>query len=273
MVPRAKKIAEYIRNAFSGPKGKMDELIMEALVALMDPPPGEIEGAAYVEQLGPCVREALDQHIENCKQQGVAADIEFGICSTIINKRYIFSEVRNDFLSWLVNISPYKFEALCKKILELEGCKQVQVTPASADGGIDFYGIKEIIIYDDYEPTIFQKVEVLIIGQAKKYTNTLQIEELRSFMGSIELMKHGNLKNAPNFLPVLSDNISYKPLSPIMLIFITSADAHQSVKDVASWTGIRLITGKELIDILYKNRLGFRMYDSGIRFEPQDIEI
>jgi len=272
MIPRAKKVADYIRNTFNSPKGKLDELISDALMALMDPPPGDIERVELAEQLESGVREALSQHIENCKQQGIATDIEFGICSTIIiNKHYAISEARDDFLKWLTEISPYKFEALCKKILEIEGCKNVQVTPPSADGGIDFYGIKEVAIYNEYEPTIFNKIDVLVIGQAKKYTIPIGIEEVRHFIGSIELLKLSKIRNAPGFLPCILDDLSYKPHSPILLLFITSGDASPNVKAAAQWSGIRLITGKELIDILYRNKMGFRIYESGIKFDPVDF--
>jgi hypothetical protein len=272
MVPRAKKIADYIRNTFSGPKANLDDLIMNALSVLMDPSPSEIERVELAEQLGGGVREALIKYMEGCNEQGISSEIEFGVSSTIlINKQYEISHAKNDFLNWLAEISPYKFEALCKKILEIEGCRNVQVTPPSGDGGIDFYGTKEIVVYNSYEPTIFKKIEILVVGQAKKYISPVGIEEIRHFMGSIRLIKLASLRNAPDILPCITDDISYRPLSPILLLFITSGDANQNVKDIAGWAGIRLITGNELIDILYRNKLGFRIFESGIKFEPSDF--
>ena len=268
-----KKIFTYIKNSFDTPIGKLDDLISDVLEHLIDPPPGPVLMAELIEKYEQGVKAEIKKYVEDCKSSGDSPDFDFGLSSSIlINKKYIIREAGQEFLKWLSDLDPFKFEALCKKILELEGCDNVQVTPPSGDGGIDFYGTKKIMVPNNDNPIVFRNVELMVIGQAKRYSNPIDIGEIRSFIGSFDLIKIASLKTAPKCLPnVIGDEVSFKPLSPTFLVFITSSEANPTAKQIARWLGIRVISGKELIDILYENRVGFSVYESGVKFEPDDL--
>ncbi len=268
-----KKIFAYIRNSFDSPKGKLEDLISNVLEQLIDPPPGPVLLGELIEKHEEGVKAEIRKYIEDCRSSGDFPELEFGFSSSIlINKKYVIREAGQEFLNWLSNLDPFKFEALCKKILELEGCDNVQVTPPSGDGGIDFFGTKKIMVPGNDNPIVFRNVELLVIGQAKRYSYPIDIAELRSFIGSFDLIKIAGLKTAPDCLPnVIGEGVSFRPLSPILLLFITSSEPNATAKQVARWLGIRIISGKELIDILYENKIGFSIYESGVKFNPDDL--
>jgi hypothetical protein len=269
----SKKIFEVIKNTFSTPSATLDELIGNALSFLMEPPPSEIQEAELIEQFRDGVKREINKFIKDCKLRHVPPDYEFGITDNfVINKKSSIHDANHEFFKWLSEISPTKFEFICKKILEIEGCDNVYVTQPSADGGVDFWGTKKLMVVDDNNAIIFRQVELLIFGQAKRYSYPIGIVELRHFLGTFNLIKLEGLQNAPDCLPKVLKEISINPLSPILLIFITSGEFNENAKEIARWLGIRLIAYKELFYLFFKNRLGFSFYGNTVKFDPSTLE-
>ena len=268
-----KKIFDIIKNTFSKPGANLDELIISALTFLGEPPSSQIEEAELIAQYKENVQKEIQKFIDDCKSRCIPPDYEFGVSRNfLINKKSSIQDASQDFAKWLSEINPIKFEFLCKKVLEFEGCENVRVTPPSADGGVDFWGTKSICVVDKYIPIIFQQIDLLVIGQAKRYSNPIGIVELRHFLGSFSFIKIEGLITAPECLPKVFQEGSYKPFSPILLIFITSAEFNENAKEIARWLGIRLLGIKELIYLFYENKFGFRFYENIVKFDPSDFD-
>jgi hypothetical protein len=185
-----KKIFDIIKNNFSKPISPLDELIGSALPFLMDPPPSQIQEGELVEQYREGVKNEINKHIADCKLRNIPPYYEYGTSSNfILNKKSSIQEASQDFMKWLSTIDPSIFEFLCNKVLELEGCDNIYVTPLSSDGGVYFWGTKEILVIDNSNPVFFKEVELLIIKQAKRYSGPVGISDLRNFIGAFHLIK------------------------------------------------------------------------------------
>jgi hypothetical protein len=274
MTISASKVFNYINNNFSQPQAMLEDLIGDALDIYFDIPLGSIQKAEMVNELIDKVRCEIQNHITKCQSMGIVSDFDFGTHpSCLINKKVELFSAKKDFFNWLYNLHPKKFEELCRIILKLEGCNNVKVTPYSGDGGVDFYGTKILAIEYENTPSVFKNVEVSVIGQAKRYAvgNKIDIEQLRCFIGAYNIIRIAELKGSPTQLHNPIDTESFKPLSPSLLIFITSSEADGTTRETAKWLGIKLISGQELVEILYSNNIGFRRYKSGVVFEPSDF--
>lgn len=274
MAISAKTVFTHISNNFSQPQAMLDALIEEALDVLSDSPLGPIQKCEMVDELVDKVRDEVKAYIRKCQLSGDVPAFEFGTHrSCLINKKAEIFAAKKDFYEWLYALHPKKFEGLCQKILQLEGCDNVKTTPYSGDGGVDFYGTKQVMLENDDNPTVFKNVEVSVIGQAKRYSigNKIDIDQLRCFVGAFNMIKLAQLKDSPGQLHNPIDTVSFKPLSPALLTFITSSEADEPTRQTARWLGIKLIGGEELVDILYSKNVGFRRFKSGVIFEPTDF--
>ena len=88
----------------------------------------------------------------------------------------------SDFIDWktklskvLMNMNPYGFERLAKRVIQECGFTHVVVTKKSGDGGIDGYGKLKI-------NGLFT---VNIAFQCKRYSGTIPTSEIRDFRGSL----------------------------------------------------------------------------------------
>jgi hypothetical protein len=274
MAISAKTVFTHIANNFSQPQAMLEELIGDALEILSETPLGPIQKGEMVSDLVDKVRSEICNHTKRCQSMGIVPEFEFGTHrSCLINRKAEIFEAKKDFYEWLYSLHPKKFEGLCHTILTLEGCDNVKTTPYSSDGGVDFYGTKKITVQDEDSPTVFKNIEVSVIGQAKRYSNgnKIEIDQLRTFVGSYNLIKLAELKGSPAQLHNPIDTESFKPLSPALLTFITSSEADEPTRLTAQWLGIKLIGGQELVEILYSKNIGFRRFKSGVVFDPSDF--
>lgn len=270
----ASRVFNYINQNFSQPQAMLEDLIRDALDLYFDIPLESIEKVEMVNDLIDKVRSEIKNHINKCQSMGIVPDFDFGTHpSCLINKKVELFSAKKEFFNWLYELHPKKFEELCRIILKLEGCYNVKVTPYSGDGGVDFYGTKILTIECEDKPSVFKNVEVSVIGQAKRYAlgNKIDIEQLRCFIGAYNIIKIAELKGSPAQLHNPIDTNSFKPLSPSLLIFITSSEADETTRETAKWLGIKLISGQELVEILFSNNIGFRRYKSGVVFDPSDF--
>lgn len=274
MAVSSKTVFAYLKTSFDQPQAMLENLIEDALDVLAETPLGPIQKSEMVSDLVGKVRDEVQRYISKCQALGIVPDFEFGTHrSCLINKKVDLFGARKDFYEWLYALHPQKFESLCQKILILEGCNNVKTTPYSGDGGVDFYGTKQVALADEDNPAVFKSVEVSVIGQAKRYAigNKINIEQLRCFVGSYNLMNLAQMKDSPPQLHNPIKTESFKPLSPTLLTFITSSEADEPTRQTAQWLGIKLIGGQELVEIFYSKSIGFRRHKSGVVFEPSDF--
>lgn len=139
------------------------------------------------------------------------------------------NKVKGDLLERLRKIDPYKFENVVAKLFDAMGYGDITVTKKSSDGGID-----GIIHQDKFG---FEKIYI----QAKRYAEDNKIREplIRDFIGA---MSRGTKKG----------------------IFVTTSIFDESAVNKAKDAEhtIRLINGRELVDLMYKYNVGVQLKNS-----------
>ncbi|WP_317294318.1 restriction endonuclease [Ligilactobacillus saerimneri] len=134
--------------------------------------------------------------------------------------------IQDELLNCLINMNPYKFEALMVQLLAVMGYKgdegQSLVTQKSNDGGIDG------IINQD--PLGLQKVYI----QVKRYTlqNTVSRPEITSFSGAIKL-RHADRG-----------------------VFITTSSFTSGAEEAARALNITLVNGDMLTNLMLQYHVG-----------------
>jgi hypothetical protein len=268
--PRAQQIFGYLRTSLDQPVVRLEDAVVDAIGMMVEEPLSDIQALELAEDRLDTVRELIDQHASECASAGIAPDLKFGADrNTLVNNRANLALARQQFSDWLRVLTPFDFEHLCRVILELEGCGGVQVTSQSGDGGIDFYGFREVIIAGERGPGLFQSTKVLVVGQAKLYTASIGIAPLREFLGSAALITLSALRNAPAAVTYPMVTSDYRPLGPTLMVFVTSSEANQSTLEVARWLGVRLIGARELFDILESHDCGVERAGSIVTFNPE----
>ena len=120
-------------------------------------------------------------------------------------------------------------------LLKKLGCKDynIKITKDTKDNGIDYWGILEL---EGINTT--PKLEMLIIGQVKKYSGTVSVKEIREFIGSVK----GAFLDG-SFGKRFNEN------TPHMLQFVSTGElSHESNKLVRNCK-IHLITKRHLIQM------------------------
>ncbi|MEW6532034.1 MAG: restriction endonuclease [Thermodesulfobacteriota bacterium] len=271
---KPKDIAEYIIQRFQKPQARIEELIDDYLNECVEETLSEIQRSEIIATIEVSVKCRLEKHVNLCRDQGLTPSFRFGECdkSLLINQEYKLGSAYADCREWISNLPPAKFESLCRIVLTAEGCENVQVTRFSGDAGVDFFGTKTIRQHTPDGPDIFRNMELLVIGQAKRYSDSVQIDEIRNFLGALSLLRIAGLETRPGFIQCPVNMLSYRPFSPILLIFIASSDAGGNTYDFAKWLGVRFIGGRELTEILYNNGVGFLKYGSTVKFSPNHVK-
>lgn len=267
------EIFKSIKQNFRSPIEKTDDVIAKAINLICEEKPSELEIAEFVQKYKKKITNFIQKDIEDCVEKKIESDIIFGTTEEFLKRTKVnLVDAQNDFNSWISQLDPLLFEKFSKKILELEGCENVKVTPSSGDGGIDLYGTKEIVINDKSAENVFRNITLLVIGQSKRYKDEIGISQLREFVGSVSMIKYSLIENSPKSFAKPIGIECYKPLTPLLMTFITSNKANKNTAEVAKWLGVRFIDGFELSRILYRNNLGFHKYKDSIKFEPEEIE-
>ncbi len=161
------------------------------------------------------------------------------------NEPYIKSinKVHLELLEKLRKIDPFKFEVICKLILEKVGGES-GVTPKTHDGGVDFYSLNLRHFGDQFLLPITSSISVF--GQAKRFKDGNEITEsdLRKFVGGallkIDEFRDGNKINV---------------LSPIIFAFWTTSSFHAGAKEYSKRMGIWYMDGITITDYLIKLEL------------------
>lgn len=136
------------------------------------------------------------------------------------------STVRESLRALLLDMDPFDFEHLVKRLLEEMDYQNVEVTSRSGDGGVDVVG--------DIELGITSVREVV---QVKKHRRTIQRKDLDALRGSL-----------------------YR-FNAVRGTIVTTSSFASGAQEAAFATGvapITLIDGDKLIDMLIKHGIGVR---------------
>lgn len=152
-------------------------------------------------------------------------DHSFGIMSElkIIHTKHK-EALRKQILTNLKRLSPTDFELFSKKLLDVYGFKDMVVTPATKDGGIDGYGKLRVGI-----------AYIEVAFQSKRWNNLpVPQKEIQSFRGSIQ----GKCEQG---------------------IYFTTSTYTRGAKEVSLQKGavpIILIDGDLIVDLMFEKEFG-----------------
>ncbi|KGO85424.1 hypothetical protein Q765_16280 [Flavobacterium rivuli WB 3.3-2 = DSM 21788] len=112
--------------------------------------------------------------------------------------------------SYINNLSATRFEKYAALLIKIFGYEISYATKISHDQGIDFIGVKRFQLFDS-------KRNNYLIGQAKKYNDLVNVNEVRNFAGSVILLRSKEFSQAKVY-----ESILMKSFTPIEGVFVTS---------------------------------------------------
>jgi len=203
----------------------------------------------------------LQKKIEHQKNRGIPPDYDFvPYPPNTLFKYHLLSENgfsdmrshRKEILKTMCRMKSRSFEYLCEHILNINRIVVSGVTPGKKDGGVDFWGILEMDKFLEADKThsglLFKGVKFKIIGQAKRYKNTVGDGEVRIFETHYMDLLQGRgraVGKIPDWFNILT--------VPILPIFITTNKFSKDAKYYAKTKGIVLKEGEEIVEDLIKS--------------------
>lgn len=191
---------------------------------------------------------ASDQHLQGycfCEPNDSA--------ETIDAKRKRSRQI--EYYEYLVRLHYNQFEMFCGALLRLWNCTSVNVTQASADQGVDFYGkvplgkfLKKTILPESAEEGMF----AWIVGQAKKYDiSKISTSELRELVGAVQLAKSKVFSTATDPL----SELNILTCNPVIYLIATTGQMTSGSHKVLERSGIIGLDGFQLSTILADNEV------------------
>ncbi|OGW71348.1 MAG: hypothetical protein A2047_00050 [Omnitrophica bacterium GWA2_41_15] len=157
-----------------------------------------------------------------------------------------YAQRQNIFQNALNGISDSVFEQFSAIVLKWMGCREVWVTPASHDQGLDAFGYSY-----DLKKYLSSKSECVIVmlAQAKHYIKTkIGTKEIREFVGAFGLAIHKIFSSVDDKY----EQLEIKPFGPAVLVFLTTQEVPQTVKRLATRSGIVVLTTEDIYEMFYK---------------------
>ncbi len=145
----------------------------------------------------------LENYISKYKKTGISIDYN---TNEIIISKNVFK-----ISKFILGLSANKFEKYSALISTLFGYKLSNATKQSHDQGIDFICIKPFELFDSKRCSY-------LIGQSKKYSDLVNVSEVRELAGAILLIGNREFSQTKE----VYKQISLKSFTSIEGIFITS---------------------------------------------------
>lgn len=169
----------------------------------------------------------------------------------------------------LKQLTPSEFETLCGKVMEKLGVRNVTVTPRSGDEGIDFYGqlhLEDFLHSSKGLPTIERQMHVWIIGQAKRYIETLvSPEDIRDLVGAVQLARgEAYASEVTSKYP----DLRLRVCDPIYCVFVTTGHITANTWRLIDRSGVIAMDGAMLAQFVAENdlaKLGAQVDPEGFR--------
>ena len=159
---------------------KLGIIIPEGNLWVLTPESRELSDDKVAEKVRALRYEAAQKSMEKKRQQNSKESKKTSFATNDMVEAEDLTPT--DFADWktrlsnvLMNMDPYGFERLAKRVIQECGFTHVVVTKKSGDGGIDGYGKLKI-------NGLFT---VNIAFQCKRYSGTIPTSEIRDFRGSL----------------------------------------------------------------------------------------
>lgn len=170
-----------------------------------------------------------------------------------------------------------EFQQLCARLFEILGFR-ARIT--LRNGGIDFVAVrmlsnmgsgqnlaKDLVL----RRILFGEAKLVVLGQAKRISSNDQVGPglIRELHGTIDLIG-GQRLSVEQHSPVLAilEELNAARGDPLLGIFITSGSFSKEARTVAVQSGIEMIDGEQLAQILLREGIGCM---AGERQKPQFV--
>lgn len=163
------------------------------------------------------------------------------------NCKYLLS-TRPDVLKLIDYLNDREYESLSCVVCRLLGAKQVLLTPAKKEHGIDFFAVIPV----SSRLHIFGGINapLRIIGQCKKYNQPVQESSLKDFLTTINDIKQAHRRVYPSVPDWFKST-----RGPILGWFIAHSWFQSGAVERANEHGIALSDSKELAEIISMSRI------------------
>ena len=171
------------------------------------------------------------------KQENISASAQTPEDEIITGIEHSTNTVKFELLEKMKNMDPFAFEMLNGLLLQAMGYGEATITKRSGDGGIDGYVTKDVLG--------FEKIRF----QSKRYSETVPIDKIRAFLGTIGQGKKG--------------------------IMITTSDYSSGADNALrenqrSSDDIKFIDGEKLTELMLKYSIGNKVRDTYRTYELDD---
>lgn len=182
----------------------------------------------------------------------------------------------------LQEVDDQRFESLCGRLLERIGCVGVTVTQQNQDSGVDFVARLPIVSgVDDPNPGIAAFVRVvgqiafILYGQAKRYgpANPVDGDTVHKLVGSWKDRRNefadGTIQPAARAAMLRA---GYRAANPALLIVATTAGYTRAAIRRAEATGVVLLDGEQISQLMLQLGLGATQADVGWTTDQAVVE-
>lgn len=169
-------------------------------------------------------------------------------------------------LKYIDFLTPREYEALSCVICKSLGAKNVLLTPAGNEGGIDF--LAQIPFSQTAHFFFGVKGPIRIVGQCKKYSSKDNVGHMKEFVQTLSNVYNHSYR-AGNTLPYW-----FKQEKGIIIGWHIAHSGHQSgALDIAKNYGILVSDSKQLVDILCKSKAIYKHKDLTMHINEQIEEM
>ena len=117
--------------------------------------------------------------------------VPYGLSKKAKHERVRFRS-RTHILRWIEHLEPREYEAVSGLACKLSGASHLCLTRQKNEQGVDFLAVvpsfgKSRLLNGATGP-------IRIVGQSKKYSNSVQVDKLRDFSTTLNLVRHRNTK-------------------------------------------------------------------------------
>jgi Restriction endonuclease len=172
-----------------------------------------------------------------------------------------------DMLQALYSLDPREFEVLCGRVLSLLGCRNISVTQAQKDDGVDAISELPMLAGMRFDqnvtlPPLYRfagHISFLVYTQAKRYSEGHKVgqEEVLELEGSWRATRNSYFEGtlAPERTTALR-RADYRIADPVLLVLMTTSSFTAGALAKAESVGIVTIDGEQLAQLLLESSFG-----------------
>jgi hypothetical protein len=230
----------------------------------------ELEALERIDRDLPRLRTAIDRQLKDYRQRGLTlgSEWESSAKSTLVprDEELGGDDVvgrRTQILTALSTLTGRQFEHVCALLLASYGLSEddLEVTPASKDGGVDFVAIRR---NHEIGANRLRNLPLRLVGQAKRYAGTVGPDDMDALVTRVDDCRR-ETGTAWTKIPSWFKEASL----PIFGLFVTSSHLGPDATKSATRHGVFVIEGDQVAEDLVHTAEANGWFDPGSRaFNP-----